>query len=142
MSTHAYIAEKIDNNQVRVIYCHTDGYLEWTGDLLSRCYNTPEKVKELIDLGDLSILYERLNPDPSKPHGFEYDLRQPGVTVAYGRDRGETDTQAQTCSISELEEVPCSFSYLFDGDKWLYYDGKQWILLSEALSKALKSQKS
>lgn len=95
MSTHAYIAEKVDEINARVIYCHADGYPEWTGDLLFRCYNTPDKVTELIDLGDISVLYEKLNPDSSKPHGFDYDMRQPNVTVAYGRDRGEAGTQAK-----------------------------------------------
>lgn len=132
MSTHAYIAEKVDEINARVIYCHADGYPKWTGDLLLRCYNTPDKVTELIDLGDISVLKEKLNPDPSKPHGFDYDMRQPDVTVAYGRDRGETGIQAKNCKMFELEEL--ENPYLFDGNKWLYYIDNKWIPLCTVLS--------
>ena len=38
-----------------------------------------------------SCLEEKLEPDPSKPHSFDYDERQDGVVVAYGRERGDND---------------------------------------------------
>ena len=57
---------------VRKIYCHFDGYLTHNGALLLDHYNSPEKVKELIDVGDISVLAKNLNPDPTRKHGFDY----------------------------------------------------------------------
>ena len=89
MSTRSLIAMQIEEDKYRTIYCHSDGYLTYNGAMLLDYYNTPEKVKELIDLGSISFLAKKLNPDPSKPHSFNYDERQEDVVVAYGRDRGE-----------------------------------------------------
>lgn len=137
MSTRAYISLKTDKENARVIYCHSDGYLSHTGVLLSQYYNTPEKAKALIDVGDISYLGEYLNPDPSKPHNFEFSERQKDVTVAYGRDRGEDDCEAKTFSLKTIEDSAKEYSfeyyYLFDGEKWLYYGEDGWMSLSEAL---------
>ena len=86
MSTRSYIAKQIGDNKYRTIYCHSDGYLTYNGAMLLDHYNSPEKLDELLRLGDLSCLGVNINPDPSRPHSFDHKKRQDGVTVAYGRD--------------------------------------------------------
>ncbi len=123
MSTRSYIARQIAENQYQTIYCHSDGYLTYNGALLVDHYNTEEMVEKLIALGNLSSLCEKIYPDPSKPHGFDYKIRQRGVTVAYGRDRGEKNQEARVWTLEELKN-PYNFAvyvYIYGkGNKWQY----------------------
>lgn len=70
MGTHCYIAEEKDNDMYRSIYCHLDGYPEEVGKLLVKYYDTTEKLRELLALGDVYCLQKKLNPDPSALHCF------------------------------------------------------------------------
>jgi hypothetical protein len=57
MSTRSIIA--IQNEKTGLIssvYCHFDGYIEHNGKILFENYTTPEHVRELISLGDMSSL--------------------------------------------------------------------------------------
>lgn len=124
MSTRSLIAMQIEENQYRTIYCHSDGYLTYNGAMLLDYYNTPEKVKELIDLGSISFLAKKLNPDPSKPHSFNFGERQEDVVVAYGRDRGEKDVEAKNKTLVELNDPNtwAEYIYIFTQDnKWSYF---------------------
>lgn len=62
MGTRSYIAKQIGDNQFLTIYCQLNGYPEHNGDLLVNHYNTPEKVDELLALGDLYYLREFVCP--------------------------------------------------------------------------------
>ena len=55
MSTRCRIAIEHDG-KFESIYCHHDGYLEYVGKKLLKHYNTPERVRELMALGDISSL--------------------------------------------------------------------------------------
>lgn len=128
MSTRSYIARQIGDDQYRSIYCHSDGYLTYNGALLLDHYNSPEKVDELLDLGDLSLLGEKPNPDPAQPHSFDYSKRQEGVTVAYGRDRGDEDTQARIKTLAQLDDPGnwTDYVYLYTQDnEWKYFRAGQ-----------------
>lgn len=123
MSTRSNIAILNGAEGVRTIYCHSDGYPAHNGHILDTYYACQQKIADLIDLGGLSLLGEHVHPDPNKPHRFDYSQRQPGVTIAYGRDRGEKDTGA-TC-YETLEEWHAAmwpwidYAYLFVGGTWL-----------------------
>tara|TARA_R100000426_G_scaffold37754_1_gene29748 strand:+ start:170 stop:637 length:468 start_codon:yes stop_codon:yes gene_type:complete len=123
MSTRSHIAILNGAEGVRTIYCHSDGYPAHNGHILDTYYACQQKIADLIDLGGLSLLGEHVHPDPKKPHRFDYNQRQPGVTIAYGRDRGEKDTGA-TC-YETLEEWHAAmwpwidYAYLYVGGTWL-----------------------
>ena len=55
MSTRSYIAKQIGDNKYRTIYCHSDGYLTYNGAMLLDHYNSPEKLDELLRLGDFVL---------------------------------------------------------------------------------------
>ena len=55
MSTNAFIGIR-ENNSITYIYNHSDGYLEYLGKMLIEHYNSEEKAKALVALGDVSIL--------------------------------------------------------------------------------------
>lgn len=85
MSTNAFIGIR-ENNSITYIYNHSDGYLEYLGRMLLEYYNSEEKAKALVELGDVSVVKEKLAPAEGTVHGFDYDKRQEGVSVFYGRD--------------------------------------------------------
>ena len=113
MSTRSFICVEQDDGSYKGVYCHSDGYLTYNGAMLLDHYNSREKASEIIALGDLSLLCEKLYPDPERPHSFDYDSRQEDVTVAYGRDRGEKGTEAREITLEDAKESWCEYMYVF-----------------------------
>ncbi len=70
MSTNSAIIEQLPDGTYRGVYCHWDGYPQFpgVGAQLLRFYNTPLKVKKLINKGHLSSIQEdgQVNTDGSK----------------------------------------------------------------------------
>lgn len=122
MSTRSYIAKQIGDDKFKTIYCHSDGYLTHNGAMLLDHYSDPEKLDELLKLGDISYLAPNINPDPTKPHSFNFDERQDGVVLAYGRDRGEKDVAAHDYNKHELtDEAWVAYIYVYNKDnQWVY----------------------
>ena len=130
MGTRSSIAIKTEDG-IKAIYCHWDGYVDHNGKILKQFYNTTDKANELIALGDLSTLGTEIG----QVQNFEKDLGpnpELGLTdnwcMAYGRDRGETGTEAQTFkTIAEWVEAEaerwCEYFYLFDGQDWIVSNG-------------------
>ena len=125
MSTRSYIAQEVGDDRYLTIYCHCDGYLTYNGAMLLDYYDTPEKVGELLALGDISVLNEKLYPEAGKPHSFSYDERQEGVAVAYGRDRGDRGTGARIMTLAQLDDPDnwTSYVYIFTAEnEWKYFN--------------------
>jgi hypothetical protein len=142
------LVERDENGKVarvRGIYCHWDGYLEHNGVILAGSYTTPEKINALLDLGDISGLGNEIG----QKHDFS-DMREDspqkvhGWTTAYGRDRGETGTEAETfvgpnaMSLyhSHFRECWAEYFYLFDKGKWYWCrrDTGRWLVLGNSLA--------
>ena len=114
MSTRSNIGILNADKTVTYIYCHFDGYLGHNGKILSEHYTTEEKVRELIGLGDLSCLGEEIG---EKQDFDQYPRVNKTWCLAYGRDRGESNTEAKTIDYFEytkgdLEE----YIYLFTNE--------------------------
>lgn len=132
MSTRSFIARRTTDGYEGV-YCHFDGYVDFNGAVLSKYYRDPETVAELLSLGDMSSLGERVG---EKHTFFERDS---GATTYYGRDRGEDGPQIATkrcASLQELmgiaESVGCEYFYLFHNRQWEYAErGPQFFGLSD-----------
>lgn len=125
MSTRSFICKETPDGRYFGIYCHSDGYLTYNGALLVDHYSDAEKVDKLIALGDLSVLAEKIDPDPSRPHSFEYNERQDDVCVAYTRDRKEKaeDTRARFLTPQDALESWGEYMYVFGQDGvWRYFD--------------------
>lgn len=105
MATRSTIALEYADGSVDQIYCHWDGYLSNNGDILRQHYTDPLKVRELMDLGDLSSL----NPEIGTQHSF--DDREAGdrMCTFYGRDRGETGVEAKR--FANFEEYKAKHQY-------------------------------
>lgn len=155
MSTRSCIAmTKPASNgttQITSIYCHNDGYPQYVGQMLYDHYNNPERIAKLLSLGDISSLHPCLSPEESgvacytqfpaisshmqlwkslPPHSF--DAPYPDVTVAYHRDRGEDDVDAQTSFVSStnvLKSAAHTLFFLYDAIEWayLYHEGAWYV---------------
>lgn len=140
MSTNAGI-HYVKGNRLFSIYNHYDGYLDYVGKILYKHYQDEKKIQKLINLGDISILGERV--EPNGEHSFE--KAEKGTTVAYHRDRGEPlnkDTrviaEGQTLDsliyVSDLYDYEHNYVYVEHEKTWYYIDGHEgYGLLSEAL---------
>lgn len=131
MSTNARIGILNKDKSTDSIYLHWDGYPSHVTPILLRSYNTPEKIRELISFGDISILGDNVTkPDKSKPHSFNNP--QPNTVVAYHRDRQEPwyDTKPLHTENKKklLEPTYVPYIYLFDESKniWTYTHGTRF----------------
>jgi hypothetical protein len=108
---------------IKSVYCHFDGYLSGVGNMLIENYATQEKVEEVVALGDISYLTEKL--EPTGPHTF--NTPEEGVTVAYHRDRGEAFHQGLHGSREDYFRKSYEYYvYLFTEDgRWLISDGRE-----------------
>ncbi len=128
MATRSTIAiERADGTVVQV-YCHWDGGLNSNGEILHESWCDPDKLEQLIALGDLSILDVNLE-----------------LCVFYGRDRGETLVNASTftdfedyCNNAQHEEL----NYILRCDGFWevreLYKSTEFVLLCDALIQAHK----
>lgn len=131
MSTNCHIAILNDDGSYDYIYCHWDGYPSHSGKILFEYYRTPEIVRELISLGDISSLGKRIHPiamdSNREPHSWEN--REEGVTVFYSRDRKDPNTGPEKGTLSD---VACqAYSYIYKEGEWFLYRGKGYQRLAE-----------
>jgi hypothetical protein len=106
MGTRSTIALEFADGSVGQVYCHWDGYLSHNGKILLDQYSDPYKLRDLIDLGDVSSLA----PEIGEKHPFSpFDLPEEisnmtqgqfeekfgNMTTFYGRDRGEKGVDAR-----------------------------------------------
>jgi len=108
MATRSLIGIKLDNEIVKIIYCHWDGYPEHVGELLVHDYNTPALITELMELGDLSSL------DAT-----------PATCKAYHRDRKEPWGMVEPRDINYSELVDVGYDYGVDY-VYVYNEECEW----------------
>ena len=132
MATRSTIAMKTPEGKIRAIYCHWDGYVGYNGKMLIGEYADPAKVKQLIDLGDISSLRK----DIGDKHPFDRNHDEPELemyedwTMAYHRDRGEEWARVAPCTFDTIGEWVSEFDmgveyyYLFDGKDWIVSSGE------------------
>jgi hypothetical protein len=116
MTTRSTITAKLGNGKFGKIYCHWDGYPSNNGRILLESYTEQTKIDALIALGNLSILAPLIAPPEGVPHSFK--LPADNVCVAYGRDRGETGTEAQIgdCPLGLMGNE--AYNYFWNGRHW------------------------
>jgi hypothetical protein len=120
MATRSRIGIENENGTISSIYCHHDGYPDGVGATLKEHYSNSQKLRMLINLGDISSLGEHVAT--MDEHSFNNPKEN--VTVAYHRDRGEEKNEARTdVSIEQfkrrLSEV---YGYVYTKDeKWVTF---------------------
>ena len=139
MATRATIA-KLDDNGVKAIYLHSDGYLEHAGKILDQHYQDKDKVDELLAHGDVSFLDENIGV---KIDFMDYKTRYANKQCKfYHRDRGEDRKEAETLNneneLIEFASKKCmaEYIYMFAYGSWYVYDvynNSKFVELEEEL---------
>lgn len=120
MSTRFTIAIEKKDKSIKGIYGHFDGYPIGAGIILKEHFQNEEKIKRLIELGNLSILA----PSIDKPEGHSYKTPIDGHSVFYNRDRGEMLAIATAEDYKQfLAQNEQEYNYVFKDGQW-YCNGK------------------
>jgi len=113
MATRSYIGVRNTDASVDYIYCHFDGYPEHNGKILTEHYSNINRVNELLNLGDLSVLGQFIGEK------MDFDKRIQNTCLAYGRDRGESNVDKKNSGYDTLiTDQSVDYVYVFDGDYW------------------------
>jgi hypothetical protein len=148
MGTRSTIALEFADGTVQQVYCHWDGYLDHNGAILKEHYSDPFKLRELIDLGDLSSL----RPEIGEKHAFSqfelraeevagYKLLTENMCTFYTRDRGEDCPARKYKNVGEyfVEGQQEEYDYILRNVEgtatWAvrcYTTDGKWVTLEEA----------
>ena len=113
MATRSYIGVRNTDASVDYIYCHFDGYPEHNGAILREHYSNINRVNELLNLGDLSVLGKFIGEK------MDFNKRVQDTCLAYGRDRGESNVDKKNSEYDKLiTDQSVDYFYIFDGDYW------------------------
>ena len=108
MSTRARIGLLQKNGAVLSVYTHWDGYPSHHGPILLQHYSTPARLEKLFELGNLSVLHEKLGEKTSS------DTPAKDQCISYSRDWDREEEE--TLFSKDLEE----FFRMSDGVSYMY----------------------
>ena len=120
MGTRSAIGYKLPNGKIRAKYCHWDGYVEGgVGQTLQESYQDAVKIGLMVELGDMSTLAAEI-----------------ANCSFYGRDRGDTDVDAQ--DYDDFDDFTtsfegCDYFYVWNGNEWIVSQGNLVFDLLETL---------
>jgi hypothetical protein len=125
MGTRSAIGYKTPEGKIRAKYSHYDGYVAGCGKMLQDNYQEARKIAQMVELGDQSYMDKEIFPMPGSGHSF--NTPEEGVTIFYGRDRGETRVEAQEFeTVQEFVEyysgAGCEYFYLHTAAGWIVND--------------------
>ena len=141
MGTRSRIGIENEDGTITSISCHWDGYLSHVGRILHTSYTTERKIRELMALGDLSSLGEEIGEQHPFDNPYQWGTAEwealERECTAYGRDRGEVNTDARVSVNREAYlKLARGFTYLWGNGQWLVLSEEpvpHWMSLEEAL---------
>ena len=117
MATRSRIGLQLSDDSIVSVYCHYDGYPAHNGRVLRTHFDTIEKVRELIDGGDMSCT--RTNA------GWNNETL-PEVGPLYYSTRGEDCPPRHDETMTEFFKNGEEFGYIYQNGEWFCYDTKTW----------------
>ena len=149
MATRGTIALEFADGTIGMVYSHWDSYPSYNGKILAEHYMDPFKVRELIDLGNISSLAAEIGVQHpfDNPHPYGTDLyrehlaKHSAMTTFYGRDRGDLGQAAGYFTDFAHYELGGEI-----GDQWQEYNyilrningQPTWFVNGQTLESALK----
>ena len=112
MGTRSRIGLELADGSILSVYCHWDGYPSFNGVKLVENFNTREKVKELIDLGDISCLWTNA--------GWDNEILPEIGPLPYS-SRGEDCPPRLDANLNEYLMNGEEYWYLFTNGEWVCY---------------------
>lgn len=129
--TGASISCVNSDGTVTSIYCSCDGYLSGAGKILSKYYNTYERVKKLMELGDLEGIGKYLNKeeqpeeDRIAEESYKFTLEQAACDPA-----GPGHEALIFSDLEHFDNWVEGFNYMFMNGGWHIGDDMGWSRIS------------
>jgi hypothetical protein len=123
MATRSLIAVEDADGTFRSIYVHWDGADHLP--ILQKSYKILKNVNRLMGLGDLSILGSCIG---EKIDFGSYDSKKTNQCLAYGRDRGDANTEQKTTTSRKAlmaYAAACDAEYVY-----IFSRNSQWSQIS------------
>ena len=118
MGTRSRIGIQLSDDSILSVYCYYDGYPEFNGVKLVENFNTREKVKELIDGGDISCLWTNAGWD---------NETLPETGPLYYSSRGEDCPPALDANKYDYLAEGEEYAYIYTlNDEWVCYNMNQF----------------
>ena len=154
MATRSTISLEFADGTIGQVYAHWDGYLAHNGKMLQEYYSNPFILRNLIDLGSLSSLRPTIgtkHPFSQFDNGMsteEFNALYQDMTTFYGRDRGESNTDATYFKDYEhflVDGQQEEYDYILRNVNgvatWFVSDhGGDFVLLTEAFAKEAEAE--
>lgn len=106
--------EDPQTKQVSVIYSHHNGYIDHTGRILFKYYNSEERARTLISFGHISVIAPEI--------GVQHDFDDCNIKACkfYGRDRGMVNQSARVYSTLKeaLVKMNQDYRYVWTNGVW------------------------
>ena len=138
MSTRSCIGV-MHGNKAKTIYCHSDGYLSYVGEVLLNNYDS-SKANHLVAMGDCSMLGKELGEKIDFNARMEYDTDNKAKQCRfYKRDRDEENVDFQVCMSDKdmFEQYAwCEYFYIMQDGVWYVSQGEgtEWKVLADAIA--------
>ena len=119
MSTRGRIGLELSDGSVLSTYNHFDSYPSFLGQKLVENFNTLDKVKELIDMGDISCLWTNV--------GWNQETLEETGPLPYS-SRGEDcppPVDPDLCEVL-LPDGAEEYHYVFRNGEWVCYNMNQF----------------
>ena len=114
MATRSRIGTELPDGSIISVYCHWNGYPEFNGRILRDHYDTAEKVRDLINGGNISALHTNV--------GWNNETL-PEVAPLYYTSRGESIDNNEPRLDEDIQQ------FLSDGEEYAYIFNRfsEWI---------------
>ena len=147
MATRSTIAMEQPDGKVMQIYCHWDGYLDNNGTILRDHYQDKAKIYALMLLGSISSLRKEIGMAHDFDARYARDDEKAQWCVAYGRDRGESGSEANVYKdFADYEDnhqyEEYEYIYRLDGLWYVCDHGKRYVPLADAIAAAAAEEEA
>ena len=120
MGTRSRIGIELQDESIVSVYCQYDGYPAFNGKVLRDNYDTVEKVKELIDGGNMCCTWTNAGwGNETLPESGALYYTSRGEKIEDNAPRLDKDMEE---FFSDGEE----YSYIFRNGNWFAYDMHQF----------------
>ena len=107
-------------NKVKSVYCHWNGSVEHNGAVLQEHYDSG-RANNLVALGDMSVLGKNIEIPADAEHSFDTPAKD--ITVFYGRDRNEKNTEFKVALtfeafLEQCDDCAAEYYYIMKDGEW------------------------
>lgn len=147
MPPRSAIGVQQDDGTTKAIMLYNDDRLSPANVILPGWYNSKEKAEELLSLGHLSRLGEKISPEKGVHHSF--NKPQPNTVIAYHSDRGDNFEPYFIYKDLVDFEKRCHFDmavislHVWADGSWLSrfdWRDKQWIRIKVVIMESKKNE--